>query len=187
MTTNDDGEIIEVVAAERQRRRFRRIAIVIGALLLLLILAVVSLPLLQSTRVEGAEAAAKGTVRAIVSAQLTFASICGRNFYARNLTMLGRPGPDGGTFVSPDLAVSDTVERSGYRIWIEAEMDAAAPETCNGEPAGASAKAFVVRAEPLREGEGLFFAARDDGRMFQGGRRIQFVDGAPAGDAVPVK
>jgi hypothetical protein len=187
MTTNDGGEIVEVVAAERQRRLFRRIATVVGALLLLLVLAVVSLPFLQSARVEGDEAAAKGTVRAIISAQLTFASICGRNFYARNLSTLGRPGPDGSTFLSPDLAVSNTVERSGYRIWIEGEMDADAPATCNGEPAGSAAKTFVVRAEPLRDGDGLFFAARYDGRMFQGGRRIQFVDGEPAGDAVPVK
>jgi hypothetical protein len=187
MTTNDDGEIVEVVAAERQRRLIRRIGIVVGAFLLLFILAVVSLPFLQSARVEGDEAAAKGTVRAIVSGQLTFAAICGRNFYARNLSMLGRPGPDGSTFVSPDLAVSDTVERSGYRMWIEAETAPDAPETCNGERAGAAAKTFVVRAEPLRDGEGLYFAALDDGRMFQGGRRIQFVNGAPAGDAVAVK
>jgi hypothetical protein len=187
MTTNDDGEIVEVVAAERQRRLFRRIGIVVGALLLLLILAVVSLPFLRSARVEGDEAAAKGTVRAIVSAQMAFSAICGRNFYARNLSMLGRPGADGSTFVSPDLAVSDTVERSGYRMWIEAEMSADAPETCNGERAGAAAKTFVVRAEPLRDGEGLYFAARDDGRVFQGRRRIQFVDGAPAGDAVAVE
>jgi hypothetical protein len=155
--------------------------------LLLLILAVVTLPFLQSARVEGDEAAAKGTVRAIISAQSTFAAICGRNFYARNLSTLGRPGTDGSTFLSPDLAVSDRVERSGYRIWIEAERDADAPETCNGEAAGAAAKTFVVRAEPLRNGEGLYFAARDDGRLFQGGRRIEFVNGTPAGDAVAVE
>ena len=54
-------------------------------------------------------------------------------------------------------------------------MDADALETCNGEPAGAAAKTFVL------------LAARDDGRMFQGGRRIQFVNGAPAGDAGAVE
>jgi hypothetical protein len=165
----------------------KRVAIVVGSVLLLIILAVVSLPFLQSARVEGNEASAKGSVRAIVSGQLTFSMSCGRYFYARNLSMLGRPGTDGSTFVSPDLGMSDTITISGYRIWIEAESAADAPATCNGEPPGVAAKTFVVHAEPLRDGEGLFFAARDDGRMFQGGRRIQFVDGAPAGDAVPVK
>jgi hypothetical protein len=118
---------------------------------------------------------------------MTFASSCGRNFYARTLPALGRPGADGSTFLSPSLAVSDTVETSGYRVWLEAEPAADAPATCNGEAAGVSARTFVVRAEPLRDEGGLYFAARDDGRMFQGGRRVQFVNGEPAGDAVPVK
>ena len=187
MTTDDGGEIVEVVAAERQRRVFRRVAIVGGAALALIILAVALLPFMRSARVEGNESAAKGSVRAILSAQFTFASTCGSNFFARTLPVLGRPGTDGSTFVGRDLAMSDTVETSGYRIWIEAERAAEAPASCNGEPAGAAAKTFIVRAEPLRDGEGLFFAAREDGRMFQGGRRIQFVDGSPAGDAVAVK
>lgn len=187
MTTNDGGEIVELVEAGRQRRLFRRAAIVVGAVLALIIVAVVLLPFLQALRVEGNEASAKGSVRAILSAQFTFASVCGRNFYARTLPTLGRPGTDGSAFLSPDLAASDTVETSGYRVWIEAEAAPDAPATCNGEPAGVTAKTFVVRAEPVRDGEGLFFAARDDGRLFQGGRRIQFVDGVPGGDAVPVK
>jgi hypothetical protein len=187
MTTDDGGEIVEVVAAERQRRFVRRVAVGIGAVVALVLVAVVLLPFLQSARVEGNESAAIGSVRAVLSAQFTFSSVCGRNFYARTLSMLGRPGADGSTFVSPDLGMSDTAEIAGYRIWIEAEKAAEAPATCNGEPAGAAAKTFVVRAEPLREGEGRSFAARDDGRLFQGGTRIQFVDGKPAGDAVPVK
>ena len=187
MTTDDGGEIVEVVEAERQRRLFRRVGVGVGTVLALIILAVVLLPFMQSARVEGNEASAKGSVRAILSAQFTFSASCGRNFYAPTLSILGRSGTDGSTFITPDLAMSDTVERSGYRIWIEAEKAADAPATCNGEPAGVAAKTFIVRAEPLRDGEGLFFAARDDGRMFQGGRRIQFVDGSPAGDAVPVK
>src|SRR5262245_2323394 len=74
------------------------------------IIAAIAVPGLLRARQSGNETSAIGSMRAINSAQATYASSCGNGFYSPNLTNLGA-GP-GGTalvngFISPDLAATN--------------------------------------------------------------------------------
>lgn len=135
-----------------------------------------------TARNEGREASAKGSLRAIQSAQIVFAIDC-NNFYAPTLTALGgEPASGGGPFLSQDLAAADTVEKMGYRIWIDAVASPDAPP-CQGLSAGKAARSYVIRAEPI-PGEGeRFFAMTDQGDIYQHSASVRFVDGAPSGGA----
>jgi hypothetical protein len=150
-------------------------------ILLVVALAFVTAPRLERARNTGNETSVKGSLRAIISAQLVFSLDCA-GLYAPSLSILGRAPARP---LSPDLGAADTVQVPGYRIWIEATSSAAA-SACNGMPAGVAAKSYVVRAEPLPNEGKQFFAATDDARLFQGPGRIQFKDGAPVGNVVPV-
>jgi hypothetical protein len=176
----DSSKTAEDLERERQRRWLRRLAVAGGVVLLVVALAFLTAPSLEQARNTGNEASAKGSLRAIVSAQIVFSLDCA-GLYAPSLSMLGRaPGRP----LSPDLGAADTVQKSGYRIWIDATGSPAA-QACNGMPAGMAAKSYVVHAEPLNEGQ-QFFAATDDARLFQGSGRIQFENGAPVGNASAV-
>jgi hypothetical protein len=178
----DPSETTGDLQRERQRRWLRRVAIATGVILLVVALAFLTAPRLERTRNTGNETSVKGSLRAIISAQIVFSLDCA-GLYAPSLSMLGRAPARP---LSPDLGAADTVQVPGYRIWIEATRSPAAP-ACNGMPAGVAAKSYVVRAEPLPNEGTQFFAATDDARLFQGSGRIQFEDGAPVGNVVPVR
>src|SRR5687768_17158782 len=83
------------------------------------IIAAIAVPGLLRARQSGNEASAIGSLRAINSAQATYAASCGSGFYSPNLSNLGT-GP-GGTalvngFISPDLGATNTVNKSGYQV-----------------------------------------------------------------------
>ena len=68
------------------------------------VLATIALPRMLLARQSAGAASAIGSLRALHSAQLTFALTCGGGFYAPNLTTLGRApvgSPEG--FISPNL------------------------------------------------------------------------------------
>src|SRR4051794_26487383 len=67
------------------------------------IIAAIAVPGLLRARQSGNEASAIGSVRAVVSAETTFAASCGGGGYATSLTQLGTPPPNGVAFISPDL------------------------------------------------------------------------------------
>jgi hypothetical protein len=181
MSILDPGETTGDVQPERRRRWLRWLAIAAGVVLLVVALAYLVAPPLERARDSGNELSAQGSLRAVVSAQIVFSLDCG-GLYAPSLSLLGRAPSHP---LPPDLGAADTVQRSGYRIRIEATGSPSAP-ACNGMPAGAAAKSYVVHAEPLPNQGHQFFAATDDARLFQGAERIQFKDGAPVGNAVPV-
>ena len=80
------------------------------------IIAAIAVPGLLRARISGNEASAIGSLRAISSAQSTFAASCANGMYANSLTTLGT-GPSGGSaFISPDLGASATVTKSGYSV-----------------------------------------------------------------------
>lgn len=97
------------------------------------IIAAIAVPGLLRARMSGNEASAIGSLRAINSAQSTYSSSCGGNFYASKLEDLAK-GPEEGSpgFISPDLNITDVV-KSGYRVNLSGVGDAPdpAPETCN--------------------------------------------------------
>src|SRR5262249_27305937 len=93
----------------------------------------IALPRLLLAKQAARTASAVRRMRAINSAELTFAITCGNGFYAPNLTTLGTPGMGSREgFISPGLSTSNAVTRSGYIIQVAATPFAGAPATCNG-------------------------------------------------------
>ena len=79
------------------------------------IIAAIAVPGLLRARQSGNETSAIGSMRAINSAQATFASSCGNGFYSPDLANLGTgPGntPLVNGFISPDLGSAATIIRS---------------------------------------------------------------------------
>jgi hypothetical protein len=135
---------------------------------ILSVLCTIALPRMLLARQSAGSASAIGSLRAISSAQLTFALTCGGGFYAPNLTTLGHPpagSPEG--FISPNLGVSDAVTRSGYLIQVEATPYAGAPGSCNGLGIGEAAQGFKAGADPLEAGNPRFFATNSNGQIFE--------------------
>jgi prepilin-type N-terminal cleavage/methylation domain-containing protein len=106
------------------------------------IIAALAVPGLMRARMAGNEASAVSTLRAINSAQFTYASACGNGFFASDLTILGDPPPSGAPFISPDLSAATTIDKSGYELTMAAGTDslAAVLDGCN--PAGVAAALF---------------------------------------------
>src|SRR3989442_13986331 len=67
------------------------------------IIAAIAVPGLLRARQSGNEASAIGSVRAINSAQASFAASCGGGGFAGSLAALATAPPAGQPFVSPDL------------------------------------------------------------------------------------
>src|SRR6476646_3863305 len=99
------------------------------------------MPRLLQARQAASAASAIGSMRAINSAELTFALTCGSGFYAPNLTTLGRaPANSREAFISPNLATSNSVSRSGYVIEVDGAAWSGAPGSCNGLAVGEAAQ-----------------------------------------------
>jgi len=83
------------------------------------IIAAIAIPGLLRARMSGNEASAIGSVRALGSAQATFASTCGGGGYAGTMVALGTAPLGGGTtpFISPDLVGANAAPgKSGYLV-----------------------------------------------------------------------
>ncbi len=90
------------------------------------IIAAIAIPGLLRARMSGNEASAIGSLRAINSAQVSYAASCGQGGYATSLTILGTPCGVGATqgYISPDLnpatpgvtAFGNGVTKSGYNV-----------------------------------------------------------------------
>ena len=98
------------------------------------IIAAIAVPGLLRARMSGNEASAIGSVRAINSANSTYASSCAGGGYATTLTALAK-APSGGTsFISPDLSTDPTI-KSGYTVGVAtgagSTLITAAAATCN--------------------------------------------------------
>ena len=184
-----DPEIDQILAEQqrqRNRRRLRWLAYIAAGIVGVVVLAFLSEPYLRRSRNEGREASTIGSLRAISSAQAVFSISC-QGYYATRLTQLGQPGDAGVPPLSADLAFADSVERMGYRIWIDAEPEADSP-SCNGLPAGQVARSIVVRAEPL-PGEGdTFFAMSSEGtEIYSSAESVRFSKGVAAPPATPLR
>jgi type II secretory pathway pseudopilin PulG len=132
------------------------------------VLCTIALPNMLLARQSAASASAAGSLRAISSAQLTFALTCGGGFYAPNLTTLGTaPAASREGFISPDLGMSDTVSKSGYLIQLEATAFPGAPGSCNGLGAGEGGRGFKAGADPLDGVNTRFFATNANLQIFE--------------------
>src|SRR5213083_3227438 len=98
------------------------------------IIAAIAVPGLLRARISGNEASAIGSLRAISSAQSTFAASCANGMYAQGLDTLGT-GPSGGSaFLSPDLSSGTSVTKSGYMVSMTG-TSATGATACNGATA----------------------------------------------------
>jgi len=119
------------------------------------IIAAIAVPGLMRARMSGNESSAIGSLRAINSAQSTYASSCAAGGYAVDLADLVLP-PNGSTaaFISPDLNDNDII-KSGYRVNIGPGVGAVdvtvAGATCNGSTANA-VSGYFAEAHPADPG-----------------------------------
>jgi len=132
------------------------------------IIAAIAVPGLLRARQSGNEASAIGSLRAINSAQSTFAASCGNGFYSPSLTNLG-VAPTGGTpFLSPDLTSAASVVKSGYTITMGTSTAAAsAPASCNGLAAGAVMQGYSATATPTAGGGTRAFGTNTTSTIYQ--------------------
>src|SRR5688572_14444736 len=96
------------------------------------IIAAVAIPGLIRARISGNEAWAIGSLRAIGSAQGSFAASCADGKYAGGLDILGTGASGGAAFLSPDLAQLPSVSKSGYTVSMSGAAVSGAGTACNG-------------------------------------------------------
>ena len=119
------------------------------------VIAAIAIPGLVRARVASLEAAATGTLRAINTAEATYAASCGAGGYAQTLADLSKP-PAGSNqlFISPDVAFNG-VAKSGYIVNVIPDLGAAlvtfAATTCNGASLDA-VTSYFAEAHPVTIG-----------------------------------
>ncbi len=118
------------------------------------IIAAIAIPGLLRARQSGNEASAIGSIRAISSAEATYAASCGGGGYAQSMADLAKTPTNGVPFISPDLAV-DGVTKSGYIVNVDPGTDTTiitlAAATCNTAATNAIAS-FFSEAHPVTVG-----------------------------------
>jgi type IV pilus assembly protein PilA len=113
------------------------------------IIAAIAIPGLLRARMSGNEASAIGSMRTVVSAQQTYASGAGGG-YADTLTKLGTPCPNSNAgFISADLGLANTVEKSGYTVTMAASGVVLAAVDCNQ---ATTVSDYYASAVPLTQG-----------------------------------
>jgi len=127
------------------------------------IIAAIAVPGLLRARQSGNEASAIGSMRAINSAQSTYASSCGNGFYSVDLANLGTAPAGGTAFISPDLS-TEGVTKSGYTVTTAhtGAVAATAPVSCNS---GAVYPGYFANAAPVAVG-GRNFGTNTTGTIY---------------------
>ncbi len=132
------------------------------------VLSTIALPRMLLARQSAGAASAIGSLRTIHSAELTYALTCGAGFYAPNLTTLGRaPLNSVEGFISPNLATSNTVTRSGYVMQIDGTSFPGAPVSCNGVAVGEGAQAWRAYADPTSSDNTRHFGTNVNGSIWE--------------------
>jgi prepilin-type N-terminal cleavage/methylation domain-containing protein len=128
------------------------------------IIAAIAVPGLLRARISGNEASAIGSLRAVSSAQSTFAASCANGMYAKTLDVLGS-GPSGASaFISPDLGASATVTKSGYTVSMDGTT--ATGTACNASTDLVSG--YHAWADPISSSTGTrYFGTNTTGTIWQ--------------------
>lgn len=153
------------------------------------IISAIAMPVFNRARMSANEASAIGSLRAINSAQSTYAASCGAGFYAPTLANLSTgPGTGTGGFIGPDLSTDPSV-KSGYTITMTAgTVVHQAPQSCNAAAAGTLVSTYFVGATPIPGGGSRSFGTNQGGTIFQQtpGPVVVTQMGQPAG-SVPIQ
>ena len=166
---------------------FTLLELLIVATLIVIIVAI-AIPGLMRARLSGDEASALSSIRAVLSAQSTFAASCGSGYFAPSLVRLATPPTAGGGdgFVGTDLS-TDPAGKSGYIVYLTpGTADVASPASCNGAATGTLPSTYFVNADPVSMGS-RYFGANQGGTIYQGSTSVTVtMSGAPPG-ATPVQ
>lgn len=153
------------------------------------IIAAIAVPALLRARMSGNETAAMGSLRAINSAETSYAASSGRGGYAVLLGVLALPCPSSTIgFISPDLSADPSV-KSGYQIALAAGSAAVPGATdCNGT---GTQTAFYSTAVPTSVGVSgnRSFASTGNSTIFyiSGGAPPTEAQMVPGGGATPIQ
>ena len=113
------------------------------------IIAAIAIPGLLRARMSGNESSAIGSMRAVNSAEASYASATGQGQFAGLLTVLvlGCQGTQANGFISPDLGTNAIVEKSGFNVTLAPQGAASATIVdCNGN---APFPGYFASAEPI--------------------------------------
>ncbi len=122
------------------------------------VLSAIAAPFLIAARSSANEASAIQSLRTVVSAQSTFATVCGKGAYTTSLNTLVSE-----QFASPDL---DITPKSGYSFALTAALVSnPADADCTGDP---TRTGYYFSAEPLADNTGRRgFATSHVGTIWQ--------------------
>jgi prepilin-type N-terminal cleavage/methylation domain-containing protein len=154
------------------------------------IIAAIAVPGLLRARMSGNEASAIGSLRAVNSAESTYASSCGAGGYAITLVDLGKLPPSStAAFISPDMGAANPTLKSGYSVAVALDGAAgvnaavtAAAATCNTS-ANPAASSYFASATPITLGSTgqRSFATDSRGTIFFDNTGVIFVNPIAAG------
>ena len=149
------------------------------------VISAIAVPRLVMAKQSAGAASAIGSLRAINSAQLTFALTCGGGFYSPDLPTLGKP-PVGSQapFLSKDLTGAATLSKSGYTMNMSAAPHGGTPQSCNGLAAGATGTGFKAGADAIDPTNFRFFATNSSGHLYE--HTASLYAGIPEPGAPPV-
>jgi len=135
---------------------------------IIVVLASIAIPRLLLAKQAAGAASAIGSMRAINSAELTYALTCGAGFYAPSLTTLGTPPPGSHeAFITASLGMADTITKSGYVIQLSAIAFGGAPGSCNGLGPGLAGQGFRAAADPNEPQNSRYFATNANGMIYE--------------------
>jgi type IV pilus assembly protein PilA len=114
------------------------------------IVSAISVPAMLRARRSGNEASAIGSLRALNSAESSYAAVAGKGGFSPTLATLASACPGSAVgFISPDLA-TDPSTKSGYTITMAAGTSSSpGPTDCNGV---GTETAYYVTAIPVSAG-----------------------------------
>jgi type IV pilus assembly protein PilA len=153
------------------------------------IIAAIAIPGLLRARISGNEASAIGSLRAVGSAQSTFAASCAKGLYAPTLVALSS-GPSGGSaFISLDLA-APTATKSGYVIGMTGTAGTSTIAACNGTAGSSLTAGYHAWADPVSSSTGTrFFGTNATGTIWQSTSSLSGMDdsGIPPSPAAAIQ
>jgi prepilin-type N-terminal cleavage/methylation domain-containing protein len=156
------------------------------------ILASMVMPALSKARAVSTEVSTIGSLRAITTAQASFAASCSAGYYAPSVTWLTKPPAVGKAAFLGQEFYGDTINRLNYIIRFTAgTVEPQSPASCNGLAAGQSGQNYFVSADPAMTSPATgtrHFGTNSDNNIYQSTVFLSpFYTGTPPSPAKPLQ